>query len=481
MIVRWICEKDNKKWIYPVEKCAYCKGPIKKQIGSKIKVVGITKVMIPSPMHPIIPYNIILLQDEFGNRLPKKTMKDFKIGDAYIEEKAKTGNAVSTIKIKYDAYEAIKHSLDLINFKVNKEDKILIKPSAVTAAYSYQAVNTNPEIVAAVIKHLLELGVPNANILVAEQALIGSDSMDAAAKSGILEICKKNDITFADISKGPFSDVEQDGFKFKVFSEALSRHVINVPVMKTNFQLIISGALENLTRFLSPESQRELYQKDFDKGVSALSKVVKKITNIGDCSNGMQAQGPLSAGEPAFMNLILASSNAVVIDKAFCDIFMLDTPTYVFASTDGLDLSKTEYLGSELDALRYPILHAVPNETPHPDIKVKDAKGCPACVNMMYNITSRLVGLRGDQINIIIGNHFDETDLKMPRVVAMGDCAIKKLEEMKNEETARIDEKTDPIEQLLFMKKLLTTKGTPKITNVDKVKSKMKKLLSKVA
>ena len=45
---------------------------------------------------------------------------------------------------------------------------------------------------------------------------------------------------------------------------------------------------------------------------------------------------------------------------------------------------------------------------------------------------------------------------------------------------AKIDEKTEPIEQVLFMQKLLTTKGIPKITNVDKVKSKMKKLLSKV-
>ena len=62
MITRWICEKDNKKWLYPVEKCIYCKGPITKQKGTKIKVIGITQVNIPSPMHPLIPYNIMLLE-----------------------------------------------------------------------------------------------------------------------------------------------------------------------------------------------------------------------------------------------------------------------------------------------------------------------------------------------------------------------------------------------------------------------------------
>ena len=99
MIIRWVCEKCSKKWIYPVEKCVYCKGDISKQRGTKIKVAGITKVFISSPMHPITPYNILLLQDEFGNRLPKKTMRDYKIGDSYVEQKAKANDAVAVVKL----------------------------------------------------------------------------------------------------------------------------------------------------------------------------------------------------------------------------------------------------------------------------------------------------------------------------------------------------------------------------------------------
>src|SRR3989338_1554999 len=120
MIIRWVCENCNKKWIYPIEKCVYCKGNITKQKGTKIKVVGITKVMIPSPMHPVIPYNIILLQDEHGNRIPKKTMKDYKIGDDYIEQKARTDDAVSVVKVKYDIYEAIKEALGLLTALILK-------------------------------------------------------------------------------------------------------------------------------------------------------------------------------------------------------------------------------------------------------------------------------------------------------------------------------------------------------------------------
>ena len=45
---------------------------------------------------------------------------------------------------------------------------------------------------------------------------------------------------------------------------------------------------------------------------------------------------------------------------------------------------------------------------------------------------------------------------------------------------AQISENVDIIEQLVLFKKLLTEKGEVKITPIDKVKSKMKKLLSKV-
>src|SRR3989344_3054140 len=125
MIIRWICENCNKKWIYPIEKCIYCKGKIVKQKGANLKVAGMTKVSIPSPMHPIIPYNILLLQYEFGNRMPKKTMKDYKIGDIYSDQRAKTENAVAAIKVKYDIYEAICQAIELLkDFELDPKDKV---------------------------------------------------------------------------------------------------------------------------------------------------------------------------------------------------------------------------------------------------------------------------------------------------------------------------------------------------------------------
>ncbi|HLG24683.1 MAG TPA: DUF362 domain-containing protein [Candidatus Nanoarchaeia archaeon] len=489
MITRWICENCSKKWIYPVEKCIYCKGDITKQHGSKLKVIGITNVMIPSPMHPIVPYNIILLQDEHGNRLPKKTMESYEIDDEYVEEEAETDDAVSIIKIKYDIYEAIKESLSLLKDVNLKDEKILIKPSIVTAAYPYQAVNVNPEFLDALLKYLLETGVSKENILVAEQALIGSDATSAAVKAGAISVCKKYGVAVQDISKGPFEEIEQDGYKFNVFREALNRRIINVPILKTNFQLGISGALENLARLVDEKTQRNMYYDNIDgtlpKLLKALNKNVKEkgipMLHIADGSFGLQGQGPLALGEPAFLNIVYSSKNPQALDLAFCEASMLLIPEHVLNSGEKTSAHDIEVVGNSIDVLKYQINSSNPHETPHPDIKVIDGKACPACLNAMNSLTSKLVGLRGDELYVVIGSVLDESKLKgRDRIVALGDCAIKKMGEMKLGYTAKISERDDPVEQVVLLKKLLTTKGTPKITPVDKVKSKMSKLLSKV-
>ena len=485
-IIRWVCEKCNKKWIYPVNKCIYCKGGISKQKGSKIKVIGATKVMIPSPMHPIVPYNIILLQDEFGNRLPRKTMNEYKIGDAFTEKKATKEDAVAVVRIKYDIYESIKESLKLLkDVKFSPEDKILVKPSIIASAYPYQAVNTNPDFLDALLRVLFDYGIKKENVIVAEQALIGSDANDAALKSGITEICKKNGVGFVDISKGPFEELKSEENTFAIFKEALSRRIINVPIMKTNFQIGLSGALENLSRLADEKTQRDMYFNDIEKTLPSFTKMLPEVLTIADASSGMQGLGPLALGEPAFLNLVLAGRNPAHLDSVFCDITMIKTPAYVTSSSKGAGIKETvneiEVVGNELDALRFPIKQFNANETPHPDIKVIDAKACPACLNMMYSLTSKLVGLRGEQINLVIGSVIDESMLKeKERVVALGDCAIRKLTQMNLGSIEKIEEGIDEIEQIVLLKKLLTTKGKPNLTPIDKVKSKMKRLLARV-
>lgn len=366
MIIRWICKRCSKKWIYPVERCIYCKGNTEKEIGKNAKVVGSTKIFIQSPEHPIIPYYVLMLEDEHGNKMPKKTMKEYKIGDEYKWQKSDDESAVSIIKIKYDFYEAIKHALTLIDdIKVNKSSKVLIKPNIMTEAYPYLAMTTNPKVVEALIAYLIGKGVKKENITIAEQTQF-SQFEKAADKSGFGSLSKDMGVKLVDLAKTEFVEKTSGGFKFKISKEIFDNDVmINVPVMKTHLLLGISGALENMIRVVSAENYKEL-EKDPIKALEAIAhlhKVLPKYITIGDASIGMQGNGPLVYGEPAFLNMILASRDPVALDTVFKEIGLLGkVPLIDAAERAGIgtaDLREITNVGDELDACRRELKPAI--------------------------------------------------------------------------------------------------------------------------
>lgn len=357
-IIRWVCEKCNKKWIHPVETCLYCNEKIKKEIGKKTKVIGCTKVNIPNPLHPVTPYNVLMLEDEHGNKMPKKTIKDYKIGDIYEDIPDSSENVVSAVKIKYDHYEALKEAIELIgDIEIEDKTKILIKPNLSIPGYSYLGMCTNHEVLDALMQYLLEKGAKKENITLAEQSFF-LPLEKAVAKTGAPQLIKKHGINYIDISKTEFEQKQVREFTFEV-SKIINDFdlILNVPVIKTDMVLGIDGAFENLTRFLSKKSFDEL-AKDPKKAalaLTALPKVLPKFITIGDASIGLQGNGPAQHGEPGFYNLIFAARNPVVHDTAVQEVLCLRKLPYVeLAGKLGLgesDISKIKFIGNELDAL----------------------------------------------------------------------------------------------------------------------------------
>ncbi len=477
MIMRWICEKCGKKWIYPIEKCLYCKGPIAKQKGKKARIIGVTKVNIPSPMHPIVPYHIILLEDEFGNRMPKKTMKEHRIGEAYEVAQAKTEGAVVISRIKYDQEEALRESLGLLkSFEVGSADRILIKVSAIEPSYPYQSIATNPKLLENVIILLKEKGV--SDIIIGEQALLGNDTMDAVSKSGTLEVCKKHNVDFVDLGKSEMVEKGSGGMSFKIAKEALERKIINVPVMKTNSQLGISGGMENLIRVCAPETQIKLYQEGIDGALPKLVKVLSPWITIGDATNGLQGNGPTALGEPAFLNMILVSKDPVTLDRVFSEIGMFPLPNHIKeAGVQGVgetDLKKIEVVSYEVDAVKYPLKRPEEAATAHPRVLLIDGKADPYCYGSALRMAGKLFGLSGDDMHIAIGRHLTPQMFEgKRRIILYGSDAIAKGRALGIEAVAELTEEMPDIQRVVFLKSILENPDKKKLGIADTFKAKL--------
>ena len=356
--IRWVCPSCKRKWIQPVEKCVYCKTKTEKEIGCKLKVIGITKVYVPSVMHPIVPYNILLLEDEFGNKMPKKCIRDYSIGDEYVAKSSNNSHAVSITKIKYDVYEAVTEALELIGgLEISKETRILIKPNIMASIYPYLGAVTHPSTVEAVISYLINNGASAESINLAEQCIYNPLD-DALAKSGIGKLCIDSKIKFINIAETEFAESSIGNTKVRLSKLPLDYDlIINMPVLKTHLLFGISGALENMTRFITKESLAMLQSitLEISENIVMINKMLPKYITVADGVVGMQGNGPLN-GEPAFLNYILASRDPVALDSVFAQLGMFTRiPKYLaIAEKVGIgtaDISKIPVVGNEINAV----------------------------------------------------------------------------------------------------------------------------------
>ena len=300
-----------------------------------------------------------MLQDEHGNKMPKKTIKGYAVGDAYEDTPSSEPHTVAIVKVKYDFEEAVKDALYLIGgLSIDKHAKILIKPNISLPGASYLGICTNEKVLDGLLAVLREQGIPSGNIVVGEQSFF-VPLEKAAEKSGALEILKKYGLPLTDLSKGDFVEKKEREFSFKIAKIVYDVDlIINLPVIKTDMVLGLDGAFENLTRFLAKENF-ESYARDRKKAVQALAvlpKALPAMVILGDGTIGMQGNGPGEYGEPGFFNMLFAARNPVAHDAIVAEVLCLSTPPYVeLAGKLGIgeyDIKKINVVGNELDAVK---------------------------------------------------------------------------------------------------------------------------------
>ena len=247
---------------------------------------------------------------------------------------------------------------------VKPNQKVLVKPNLLVAKDPGRAITTHPAIVQSVVEEVKKLkGIP----------IIG-DSPGGAERgvkrvwenTGMWEVGEKTGAELVKFEGGGICKAIASNSKVYYISKhaVQADAVINLAKMKTHVLTLFTGAIKNMFGMIpgvrKAEYHRQLpHPKEFSQMLVDIFSLVKPKLSIMDAVVCMDGDGP-SSGKPKYLGLILASADAVALDKVCSRIFGFkedEIETTNIAEERGLgtaDFSKIELVGEKLSDIALP-------------------------------------------------------------------------------------------------------------------------------
>ena len=310
------CQKCKKIWQYPIEKCPECFSTLERMKSEKVKVVGISKVGIPTMFHPKTPYFILVLEDENGNKWTWKSAKEYHIGKEFKVETTANNNAVAIWRIKYDVLEGIEKVFELIDgTDINQGSKILILPTLISPRHPYFAENTSPQFLESFIRYLMKRGARLENVKVVGQSFDETPIEAAAQKSQLLKICQDYKIPPLDLAKTNFIKKGEKDLTFEISEEVFKADlIVNLPILKIGK----TSASKNILKFLKKENYLGLkYLRSEEEIIENLNKVLPRYFTLAEAQSIQKSDQFV-----AHLNLIFGSFNSLNLDRIFTEVSM---------------------------------------------------------------------------------------------------------------------------------------------------------------
>jgi len=327
------CPNCKKIWQYRIEKCPDCFQNLKKLESKNLKVIGVSRVNIPTFLHPQIPYFVLLLEDENKNRFVFKSEKEYKIGDFFELEKAKSKEAVAIWRIKYDFKEAIEKTLELLGDFDFENKKILILPTLETPVHPHLRENTSPEFLRAVLEFLLERGVKEKNIKIVNQSFNQFEIGACAFKSQLLFVAQSFSVIPKDLAQGEFL---KKG-KFEITAEVFDSDIIlNLPILKTT----TTQSLDNILKLLKKENFLSLeYLSSKEEILKEIFQFLPPVLTIAEANYIKRENRTICA-----LYLVFSSFNPFNLERVFYEVIKKEPPKII----KEIEIEKIEILGRKI-------------------------------------------------------------------------------------------------------------------------------------
>lgn len=220
----------------------------------------------------------------------------------------------------------------------NTRLSIFIKLNLVGPFSPNQAITTNPHILDLILEILKEKDINNIlDITVGDNPAI-REEIFTMKKTGIYDIVKKHNVNIMDASK--ISKITCPDYKlyrdFEVSAEMIDADIfINLPKVKTHTLAYITVAQKNLFGLIYGLDKSAWHAKasnplDFAKAFNDLylaflnARKDKLTLHIADGIEGLEGDGPSTGGIKKEGKFIIASLDAISLDRVSIEILKLD-------------------------------------------------------------------------------------------------------------------------------------------------------------
>lgn len=322
---------------------------------------------------------------------------------------------------------------------IRPKSTVVIKPNAGHPAAAETSVNTNPEVVAAIIREVRKAGPKE--IILAEAAAMGCDTMDCLNVSGILKAAEdagidkvidiKNDKDLLDI---PIRDARSDIKKMRLPRFLLeAEHIINLPIFKTHCSMVFTCALKNMKGVVQDKVHFQMHQTSLAEAMMDLWSIIRADLNIADMIRPAGGFGPHTT-IPMEMGCLVAGKDPVAVDATACRIVGLDinmVEYFMPARERGLgnfEEHLIEVRGKSIDEVYQPIwLPYLEGLEKYPEYTIDTTGACSSCLSLIGLTMEKLRALGQYEANadavILVGNKKDIPEGVDPRsLILIGDC-----------------------------------------------------------
>lgn len=204
---------------------------------------------------------------------------------------------------------------------VSRGDIVVVKPNIAWDRLPEQAANTNPEVVATVVRLCFEAGAKKVKIF--DRPV--NDPRRCYVQSGVADAVKPLGADLEHVDERKFKEMTIKGQTLKswpLYADLFEADkIINIPIAKHHSLAKITMAMKNWMGVMGG-SRRQIHQK-LDESLADLGLVIKPTLTILDAVRILTANGPQGGDikDVKKLDTIIASTDQVAVDSYGATLF----------------------------------------------------------------------------------------------------------------------------------------------------------------